>query len=59
MYYGHDQLFEMLGMPCSFPLNHWHKGVLHWLGTDHGKSAYRNPFVTSEVHGGGWVDWTT
>jgi hypothetical protein len=56
LFYALDGLAATLHVTNSFEHNLLCQGVLHWLGTDKGKSEYRNPHEVGAVHVGGWVD---
>jgi hypothetical protein len=56
LFYALDGLAATLHVTNSFEPNLDCQGVLHWLGTDKGKSEYCNPHATGAVRVGGWVD---
>lgn len=55
LFYALDSLTESLKVTHSCDKNDAHgRGVLHWLGTEKGRSDYKNPFVRGLVDVTGW-----
>lgn len=56
LFYAMDGLFESLKVTYSCDKNDpYGRGVLHWLGTDKGRSSYTNPVVRGCVDVTGWA----
>ena len=56
LYFGLENLYELLKITYRVEPNTGNQGILFWLGNRKGNADYQNPYSIGAVHVGGWVD---